>query len=60
MPAVWQAIGEATYNAGKTIPAAFGSRVPNITSEKAHMIAETYSIWILHIAPILLKGQFWH
>ena len=57
---VWQAIGEATFNAGKTIPAAFGSRVSNIALEKAHMIAETYSIWTLYIAPILLKGRFRH
>ena len=48
------AIGEATCNAGKTIPAAFGSRVRNIASEKAHMIAENYSIWTL--ASTLLKG----
>jgi tnp2 family transposase len=60
MPTVWQAIGEATFNAGKTIPTAFGSRVPNIASEKAHMIAETYSIWTLYIAPTLLKGRFQH
>jgi len=60
MPTVWQAIGEATYNAGKTIPAAFGSRVPNIASEKAHMTAETYSIWTLYFAPTLLKGRFRH
>jgi hypothetical protein len=60
MPTVWQAIGEATFNSGKTIPAAFGSRVPNIALEKAHMIAETYSIWTLNIAPILLKGRFQH
>ena len=60
MPTVWQAIGEATYNADKTIPAAFGSRVLNITSEKAQMIAETYSIWTLYIALTLLKGQFQH
>ena len=60
MPTVWQAIGEATFNSGKTIPAAFSSRVPNIASEKAHMIAETYSIWTLHIAPILLKSRFQH
>jgi hypothetical protein len=60
MPTVWQAIGEATFNAGQTIPAAFGSRVPNIASEKAHMIAETYSIWTLYIAPTLLKGRFRH
>jgi hypothetical protein len=57
-PTVWEAIGEATVNAGKTIPAAFGSRVLNIASEKAQMIAETYSIWTLYIAPTLLKGRF--
>jgi hypothetical protein len=56
MPTIWQAIGEATYNAGKTISAAFGSRVLNIALEKAHMIAETYSIWTLYITPTLLKG----
>jgi len=57
-PMVWEAIGEATMNAGKTIPAAFGSRVPNIASEKAQMTAETHSIWTLYIAPTLLKGRF--
>jgi hypothetical protein len=56
MPTIWQAIGETTYNAGKTISAAFGSRIPNIASEKTHMIAETYSIWTLYIASTLLKG----
>ena len=58
MPTVWKAIGEATYNAGKTIPAAFGSRVPNLASEKAHMTVDTYSIWTLYFAPTLLKGWF--
>ena len=57
-PAVWDAIGKATFDSGKTIPAAFGSRVPNIASEKAQMIAETYSIWTLYLAPVLLKGCF--
>ena len=55
---VWDAIGEATSQAGSTLPAAFGSRVPNIASEKSHMIAETYSIWTLYLAPVLLKGRF--
>ena len=59
-PTVWQAIGEATANVGKTIPAEFGSRVPNIASEKAQMTAETHSIWTFYIAPTLLKGQFVH
>ena len=58
MPTVWNAIGEATFQAGGTIPAAFGSRVPNIALEKSQMIAETYSIWTLYLAPVLLKGRF--
>jgi hypothetical protein len=58
MKTVWEAIGEATFQAGETIPAAFGSRVPNVALEKAHMIAETYSIWTLYLAPVLLKGRF--
>jgi hypothetical protein len=57
-PTVWQAIEEATMNAGKTIPAVFGSRFLNIASEKAQMTAETpsHSIWTLYIAPTLFKG----
>ena len=58
MPTVWQAIGEATFNAGKMIPAAFSSRVSNIALEKAHMIAETYSIWTLYITLYCLKANF--
>lgn len=57
-PMVWDALGEATFEAGKTIPAAFGSWVLNIASERAQMIAETYSIWMLYLAPVLLKGHF--
>jgi hypothetical protein len=57
-PHVWQAIGEATLNAGKTIPAAFGSRVPNIAVEKSQMTAETHSIWTMYLAPTLLNGRF--
>ena len=60
LPTVLEAIGEVTYNAGKAIPATFRSRVPNIASEKSHMIAETYSIWTLYFTPTLLKGRFQH
>ena len=58
MQSVWNAIGEATFKAGETIPAAFGGRVPNIALERSQMIAETYSIWTLYLAPVLLKGRF--
>jgi hypothetical protein len=57
-PKVWQAIRVATLDAGKTIPAAFGSRVPNIAAEKPQMTAETHSIWTLYLAPTLLNGWF--
>jgi hypothetical protein len=57
-PKVWQAIGVATLDAGKTIPATFGSRVPNIAAEKPQMTAETHSIWTLYLAPTLLNGRF--
>jgi hypothetical protein len=60
VPTVWEAIEEATANAGKTIPVAFGFRVPNIAAEKAQMITKTHSIWTLYIAPTLFKGQFVH
>ena len=48
-PHVWQAIGEATLNVGQTIPAAFGSNIPNIAVEKSQMTAETHSIWMVYL-----------
>ena len=57
-PNVWQAIGEATFDVGRTMPAALGSRVPNIAAEKLQMTAETHSIWMLYLTPTLLNGQF--
>jgi hypothetical protein len=54
---VWEAIGEATTKAGKTISAAFGTRVLNIASEMAQMIAKAHSIWTLYIAPLSSKAD---
>jgi hypothetical protein len=58
MKTVWEAIREATFQTEETIPAAFGSHILNVASEKVNMIAETYSIWTLYLAPMLLKGHF--
>ena len=58
MKTVWEEIGDATFCAGEMIPATFGSHVLNVVLEKAHMITETYSIWTLYLAPVLLKGHF--
>ena len=55
---VWETIAEAGAQAGKHIPSAFGSRVPNLAAEKSHMTCEKYSVWTLYLAPALLKGRF--
>jgi hypothetical protein len=55
---VWKAIGEASAAAGSTIPAAFGSRVPNVANQKYQMTSETQSVWTLFIAPVVLRRRF--
>jgi hypothetical protein len=56
---VWEAIGTATATAGKTIPAAFGAKVPNFASDSgAHVTAEMRSIWTMYLAPTLLRRRF--
>ncbi|EJD35525.1 hypothetical protein AURDEDRAFT_75228 [Auricularia subglabra TFB-10046 SS5] len=56
--AVWEQIGRTTGASGATIPGAFGARVPDLAKDKTYMIAETWCIWTLHIAPIVLRGRF--
>ncbi|EJD42286.1 hypothetical protein AURDEDRAFT_34711, partial [Auricularia subglabra TFB-10046 SS5] len=56
--AVWEQIGKATGASGATIPSAFGARVPDMSKDKTHMIAETWCIWTMYIAPIVLRGRF--
>jgi hypothetical protein len=55
---VWQAIGQATATSGTTIPSAYGSRVPNITNDRANVSAEMWSFWTLYLGPILLRRRF--
>lgn len=57
-PSVWEAIGAASAAAGKTIPSAFGTRVPNIATKQIPLTAEMRSIWTLYLAPVLLRGRF--
>jgi hypothetical protein len=55
---VWDAIAQAGAEAGDYIPSAFGTRVPNLATEKKHMTCETYANWALYLAPVLLRGRF--
>ena len=57
--AIWDGIGLSTAAAGRTIPSAYGARVPNI-AQSSNLSAEMYSIWTLYIAPVLLRRRFRH
>jgi hypothetical protein len=54
----WSAIGLAAASSRSTIPSAFGAAVPNIAVDRSTMSAETWSIWALFLAPILLRDRF--
>jgi hypothetical protein len=56
--AIWDAIGEATATSGSTIPSAYGTRLPNIAKTTAFFSAEMWSIWAIHIGPVLLRRRF--
>src|SRR5258708_19460990 len=55
---VWAVIGKGTAAASNTIPAAFGQRTLNIYTEAHVFMAEDWSFWLIHLAPLVLKGHF--
>ncbi|KAI4293859.1 hypothetical protein K525DRAFT_213980 [Schizophyllum commune Loenen D] len=55
---VWEALGRDTAATGKTMPSAYGARVPNIEKDRGNMSAEMWSIWMLYIGPVLLERHF--
>lgn len=57
---VWDAIGEATVEAGATIPSVFGCRPPNIAKSRSEFTAEAWCVWALFVGPVLLKRRFIH
>jgi len=55
---VWSEICEAGSASGDTVPSSFGSRMPNIETERASMTAEAWGFWCMYLAPILLRNRF--
>lgn len=55
---VWETIAGTAAQSGDTIPSDFGARMPNMDTERSSMTAETWSIWIMHLGPILLRDHF--
>ncbi len=55
---IWEVIGKETATASRIIPASFGWRTLNIYT-KAHLFTvEDWSFWLVHLAPLVLKGCF--
>ena len=55
---VWTDICRISAEAGDTIPAAFGCRVPDMSTQRWQLTAESWEVWTLYIAPIVLYGWF--
>ncbi|KAJ7226887.1 hypothetical protein GGX14DRAFT_555481 [Mycena pura] len=51
-------IGRECTAAGDTTPAAFGARVPNLSTQRHYFIAESYTLWTTLLAPVLLHNRF--
>lgn len=58
LPSVWEAIGAACKASNRTIPSAFGANVPDIAAERGTFTAETWSLFAVHLGPILLRQRF--
>jgi len=57
-PSVWDAIGRACADSGKTIPSSFGRRVPNPASKRHEFIAETWLLFGTMVGPAVLRSRF--
>lgn len=55
---VWSAIWEASKNAGSTIPAAYGPRMPNTPADAIRWTSSQISFWAQYLAPTLLRRRF--
>ncbi|EIM82939.1 uncharacterized protein STEHIDRAFT_63968 [Stereum hirsutum FP-91666 SS1] len=54
----WEKIGAETAACVSHIPSEFVRVLHNIHTEQSAFTAESWSFWMIHIAPIVLKGRF--
>ncbi|KAG2135445.1 hypothetical protein DEU56DRAFT_392100, partial [Suillus clintonianus] len=55
---IWAEIGEETAAAVANIPAAFVRVLGNIADDHSSFTAESWSFWIIYLAPTLLRSRF--
>lgn len=53
----WIAIGQETTDATYLLPAAFIRPLPNIESNPRLYCAESWSFWLVHVGPVVLRGR---
>jgi len=56
--AIWDAIGEASAAAGRTVPSAYGTRPLNIAKDKSCFSADMWSFWTMFLGPVVLRRRF--
>jgi len=57
-PLVWDAIGRAYAESGKTVPPSSGRCIPNLATKRNEFIAETWLFFSTMVEPALLHGRF--
>jgi hypothetical protein len=55
---IWAEVGEETAAAIANIPAAFVRVLGNIADDHSSFTAESWSFWIISLAPTLLRNRF--
>jgi hypothetical protein len=56
--AVIDKIGCAYSLTGDTTSASFGARIPNLAMQRHYFTAESYTLWVTLLGPVLLHGRF--
>ncbi|KIY62395.1 hypothetical protein CYLTODRAFT_361549 [Cylindrobasidium torrendii FP15055 ss-10] len=54
---VWQDIGQDLKSSGDTMPSAFGSRMPDIATERYQFKAENWFTFLMFLGPVVLHGR---
>ncbi|KIJ42792.1 hypothetical protein M422DRAFT_170675 [Sphaerobolus stellatus SS14] len=55
--AIWETIGNVTFESNTTIPSAFGRRIANIAEDCSYFTAEAWLVWTTLLAPEILQGR---
>ncbi|KIJ41381.1 hypothetical protein M422DRAFT_172229 [Sphaerobolus stellatus SS14] len=55
--AIWETIGNVTFESNPTIPSAFGHQIANIAEDRSYFTAEAWLVWTTLLAPEILQDR---